>query len=258
MNFELNKYIAISSLITLLTFTPNAYAFTWKDLWVKREQQASKLLKSGHPQQAADLFKTPAWQGTARYRAGQYKQAHKAFSKEDTADGHYNRGNALAHDGQLQEAIEAYDIALKHDAKHEDAKYNRNLLQELQKQQQSQSNKNNQHQDEQDQQTQGQKQQQQDKSQQSQQHTKQDQKEQQANDTSKKDNTSSQENQKNSREDAQEFQKAKNKSQTQSQTSASQTKDQETEQWLRQIPDDPGGLLKQKFLRDYQKRHSSG
>ena len=30
--------------------------------------------------------------------------------------------------------------------------------------------------------------------------------------------------------------------------------DQATEQWLRQIPDDPGGLLRRKFQRDYQLR----
>ncbi|MHA7840248.1 MAG: tetratricopeptide repeat protein [Gammaproteobacteria bacterium] len=32
---------------------------------------------------------------------------------------------------------------------------------------------------------------------------------------------------------------------------------QATEQWLRQIPDNPGGLLRQKFLRDHQRRQQA-
>ena len=28
-----------------------------------------------------------------------------------------------------------------------------------------------------------------------------------------------------------------------------------TEQWLRKIPDDPGGLLRRKFLYQYQRQH---
>ena len=31
-------------------------------------------------------------------------------------------------------------------------------------------------------------------------------------------------------------------------------KEQSKKQWLRVIPDDPGGLMREKFLRDYLKR----
>ena len=34
--------------------------------------------------------------------------------------------------------------------------------------------------------------------------------------------------------------------------------EQATEQWLRQIPDDPGGLLRRKFEYEYQKRGARG
>ncbi|MCP5160587.1 MAG: VWA domain-containing protein [Hahellaceae bacterium] len=37
-----------------------------------------------------------------------------------------------------------------------------------------------------------------------------------------------------------------------------QEKDQATEQWLRRIPDDPGGLLRRKFAMQYQERQSNG
>jgi Ca-activated chloride channel family protein len=33
---------------------------------------------------------------------------------------------------------------------------------------------------------------------------------------------------------------------------------QATEQWLRQIPDDPGGLLRRKFEYEYQKKYGRG
>lgn len=34
-------------------------------------------------------------------------------------------------------------------------------------------------------------------------------------------------------------------------------KDQQTEQWLRRIPDDPGGLLRRKFLQQYQRQNAN-
>jgi len=34
-------------------------------------------------------------------------------------------------------------------------------------------------------------------------------------------------------------------------------KDQQTEQWLRRIPDDPGGLLRRKFLQQYQRQNGN-
>ena len=41
-------------------------------------------------------------------------------------------------------------------------------------------------------------------------------------------------------------------------SSHSSLQDQQTEQWLRRIPDDPGGLLRRKFLQQYQNQRSEG
>ena len=37
-------------------------------------------------------------------------------------------------------------------------------------------------------------------------------------------------------------------------SSADSEKQQAKEQWLKLVPDDPGGLMKEKFLRDYIRR----
>ncbi|HZV37193.1 MAG TPA: tetratricopeptide repeat protein, partial [Pseudoxanthomonas sp.] len=51
--------------------------------------------------------------GAQAYRKGDFASAEKAFSDMQGADGAYNRGNALAKQGRYDEAIAAYDEALK-------------------------------------------------------------------------------------------------------------------------------------------------
>src|SRR5690606_17070845 len=80
---------------------------------------------------AAELFEDPEWRAAAQYRAGDYEASAATLAGLDTATAHYNRGNALARAGELRAAIAAYDRALELDPDHEDARYNRDLLQEL-------------------------------------------------------------------------------------------------------------------------------
>src|SRR5690606_39588424 len=77
------------------------------------------------------------WRGSAQYRAGDYGAAAQSFAGLDGADADYNRGNALARAGKLQEAIAAYDEALAQDPALEDAAANKALLEQLLRQQQS-------------------------------------------------------------------------------------------------------------------------
>ena len=67
----------------------------------------------------------------AEYEAGIYDRAAQSFAGENTADNFYNLGNALALQGDLQGAINAYEesLALQPDA--EDALSNRDFLQSL-------------------------------------------------------------------------------------------------------------------------------
>lgn len=96
----------------LLLTPPPAQAGSWDDLWLRRDQQGLQLLADEQPAAAADLFSDERWRGVALYRAGDYSGAATAFARDPSADGHYNRGNALAMAGRLEEALTAYRAAL--------------------------------------------------------------------------------------------------------------------------------------------------
>ena len=98
------------------------------------DYQAWRLLQAGQPQAAAERFADPRWRAAALYRAGQFEPAANALASATDADAHYNRGNALAKQGKLVEALAAYDAALALRASDADARYNRDLVQELLKQ----------------------------------------------------------------------------------------------------------------------------
>lgn len=106
----------------------NGSAFGWTDLWQRRDQQGAAALEQGELSKAATLFADPLWRGTALYRDKKYQEAAAEFAKINTPQAHYDRGNSLAQLGQYDEAIQAYDTALKQDPNFEDARFNRKLL----------------------------------------------------------------------------------------------------------------------------------
>ncbi|MCP5197081.1 MAG: VWA domain-containing protein [Gammaproteobacteria bacterium] len=120
----------------VLAAPPPVSAFGWKDLWTRPDQQGVQALQAGAAQQAARLLQDPAWKGSAQYRAGDYEKALENFSQLHSVDALYNRGNALAHLGRLQEAISAYDQALEQEPHHADAQHNKALVEKLLEQQQ--------------------------------------------------------------------------------------------------------------------------
>ncbi|HLM54355.1 MAG TPA: tetratricopeptide repeat protein, partial [Pseudoxanthomonas sp.] len=75
--------------------------------------------------------------GADAYRQGDFDAAAEAFSGIDSATGHYNRANALAKQGRLDEAIEAYDRALQRQPGMEDAIENRRIVDAARKRRQS-------------------------------------------------------------------------------------------------------------------------
>lgn len=96
----------------LLLTPPPVHAGSWDDLWLRRDQQGLQLLSDDQAGAAAERFTDERWRGVALYRAGDFTGAAAAFARDPSADGHYNRGNALAMAGRLEEALLAYRAAL--------------------------------------------------------------------------------------------------------------------------------------------------
>ncbi|MEE2651917.1 MAG: VWA domain-containing protein [Pseudomonadota bacterium] len=121
--------------LAIFTQPEHSYALDWQHPWKTADQQAMQRFQEA-PAEAAELFRDPMWRGSAHYRAGNYAAAADAFAERDSADAHYNRGNALAKVGKLDEALKAYDQALHRQPDMADAKTNKALVEQLTEQQQ--------------------------------------------------------------------------------------------------------------------------
>ncbi len=124
----------------LIPFSPPSEAWEWRDLWQRPDQQAQRDFDAGNSKAAAEKFEDANWRAAAQYRAGDFAGAAETLQSIDSVDAHYNRGNALAHEGKLKEAIATYDEALKKNPAMEDARANRDLVERILKQQQQQKN----------------------------------------------------------------------------------------------------------------------
>ena len=117
-----------------------AIAFEWNDLWINQNQKAMRALENEQAEVAAELFKDNEWKAAAKYRAGDYAAIEELLDKYQDNRSLYNKANSFARQGRFDEAIAAYDQVLKNDPEHEDAKFNKELIEkELEKQQQQQN-----------------------------------------------------------------------------------------------------------------------
>lgn len=229
--------------------------------WLTDDQQAAKLYEQA-PEQAAELFQHPAWKASAQYQAGQYEQAAKGFAAlPQNAENSYNLGNALAQNGQLQEALEAYDKALAQQPDFPQAVHNRKIVEDLLKQQEEQQQDQNQQQDQQQEQNS-------DSPDSEQQNSDEQNSEQQNSDQQNSDNQDSEQqnaadSQEENNEDGEEQDLQQNEQQDLQQDSQQNSPEQSDlsreeqeamEKWLQQVPDNPGNLLQRKFLYQYRQR----
>ena len=260
-----------------------AQAAGWQDLWLTPDQQAARALEQGRAGEAAELFEDPAWEAAARYRAGDYAASAETFARLDTPDAAYNRGNALARQGEYEAAIAAYEAALAAEPEHEDARHNLELLRRLrQQQQQSSGGEGESGEGEGQQQQPGQDQQ--DPGQSAQQSEQADGAQQQGEPGSEQDTGGSRqaeadgqsspadaeerqaieelreemrraaeaEEDANGGEDGDERRRRLAAASAEERSAREQT--QAMEQWLRRVPNDPGGLLRRKFRDQYQRQ----
>ncbi|MDH5544533.1 MAG: VWA domain-containing protein [Gammaproteobacteria bacterium] len=283
------------SIVLVATIAPYdpLYAADFDMLWKNDDQRGKQLFDEKKYRDAAQTFGDTRWQATSLYRDNKFAEALERFSKEGDVEDIYNRANTLAKLQKIEEAIKTYDEVLKRSPQHEDAQHNRDLLQSfLDQQENKQQNGQGDEQQNNEQQNQDEKQgadgqqgnendQQENNADQSSDKSKgqQSQQQQQAREKGKEpsDNESQQTAQ--SGQDKKEEAEQETQSQVAKQddenkqemaeekqaVAATDSKEayteesQAMEQWLRRIPDDPGGLLRQKFIiqhrmRDAQRR----
>ncbi|RRU99942.1 VWA domain-containing protein [Stutzerimonas xanthomarina] len=241
--------------LPLLLLQPQpANAFELQDLWLRRDQQGQRLLDGERPAEAAERFTDRRWQATARYQAGDYGGAAELFAEGNTAADHYNRGNALARSEAFEAAIEAYDQALDLQPDLQAAQRNKALIEELLRRQQEQPEPE-QEQDQQDEQT---------EEPLPQPEQPQSQEAGSAHSPSPEDaqvepsSEASGASQPSTTEATPETEEMDGSAaQAQHEALPEQERQQAMEQWLRQIPDDPGELLRRKFLYEQRKHQET-
>ncbi|GAA3979359.1 VWA domain-containing protein [Allohahella marinimesophila] len=267
---------------------PNMPSF-WERLWQRQDQLADEAYQAGEFATAAALYSEAARRGAAQYQMKAFGAAAETLaSAAPDPVTRFNQGNAHAYAGELELAIAAYDAALELDPDMNVARENRAMIEELlkqqqqqQKQQQQQQQKNQQDGEEDSEQEGGQGEQkpdgepsedgqgqdggtQQDSSKggkpgdqsASQDPGQQDNEteqtpaegQQQADDQAGKDE-SKQAAAEQSGGDGEELPDAAAAS---AEASTYDLSEQQQEQWLRRIPDDPGELLQRKFLYQYR------
>ncbi len=273
--------------LLLLPQSPGAEAGWWDDLWLTRDQQGQQALQRDDYEAAARLFEDTDWSATSAYRNEDFETAAERFAARDTADAWYNRGNALARSGQLDEAIEAYRESLQREPGRTDAEENLALLEQLkqqQEQQQQQGQGENRDRNEgQDQQQNPEQDQQQGSQQQQQDNAGQNDQGQQGEQTGENQQAGEEQHQEQGetdeqRQDAPDASEDEQQSPAESQAAAGEAEqagdeqqagaaaaqqgdneqDQAMEQWLRRVPDDPSGLLREKFRYESRRRQREG
>lgn len=251
-------------LLTIMPIDNSVYALDWNDLWKTRDQQAKEAMESGDYDKAIELFEDSEWLAAAHYKAGNYRQSANGYNNNSNIDHLYNHANSLAKIGQFEEAIENYEKVIAEEPNAEDALYNLNLLKDLLSENQSSEENNDDGQSSEEASTGEQSQQQNG-----------DESEQSDNEGNSKTGDSDDEsdanpNQKLSNEEdieaiQQELERAAEENSNQEpqqednnesglEGRMAQEQQQAMEQWLRRIPDDPGGLLRRKFRYQYQRQ----
>ena len=259
--------------------------------WLLRSQRQRRadMLERRDFDALTEVTGNQHWQAEAQYRNADFEQAADQFAALSEADESalYNQATALARAGQLDESLDLYNEILDRRPEHADALHNRDIVEQLKEQAQQQGqggqqlNSDDENRSEADQQEDGQDSadddagQQQDQNQQQEQSGDQQSGDQQSGDQQEGDQQNAGEQGQQDPQDAQQEsvdldtlsqngqlteQQQEMREQIEKQaleelatTEPLSEQQQATEQWLRQIPDDPSGLLRRKL----QQTHST-
>ena len=265
--------------LVLIANPQDANAQNWDDLWLTPDQQGQRALQNNDNEAAVSLFENTDWAATAAYRNEDFERATQQFSKTDSTDSWYNRGNALAKAGKIDDAIKAYEKSLELQPEQVDATENLELLKKLKEQQEQQEQENQDQEDKEDQEDQDQQDQNQDQNDQSgepensddqsdtgdQEQDSQDQQDdkQQPEDPPEPEEDPQEdegegEEEQTPEEEQEAQEQAAEQAQAEEASEEDKERDQAMEQWLRRVPDDPSGLLREKFKYESRQREQQG
>ena len=274
--FRRGILVAVAAIGLSATSYPESARAGW---WATPDQAAQRQFNDGNFASAAQTFEDDAWRASANYRAQSYEEVLSSVGEDIDPEAQYNMGNALARLGRLEEAIAAYDNTLSMAGDHADAQHNKQLLEDLLEQQEQEQQDKEQQQDQQSDSEDHSESNDSDSSDRSESESEsQNSAEQESDDPNESDSDRDSESDAGSSEqsaadepeptpepvpeaadssDAAEDSEPKDETQAQTQAEANSEleNEQATEQWLRQIPDDPGGLLRRKFEYEYQKKY---
>lgn len=259
-----------------------AEALDWQQWFKNSDQKASEQFKAGEFDAAGKQFEQPDWRAASQFKNKQFDDALQHY---DANNDLYNKGNALANLEKYEEAIKAWDDLLKENPSHEDAAFNKKQLEDFLKKQQQQDQKQDEQSQDQQQQNKDQQQEQKESDEQKQQEQqesdqqdqsdqqKEDQQQQKPSDGEKSEEEKEQQKSEQEKQDAKEkeeqLKKEQEKAQAEEEKEQEKTPeqlaaeqelkeeisdplDEKTKQWLRRVPDDPGGLMRNKFRYQYK------
>lgn len=224
-------------------------------LWETEEQYAQRLLDEGDAKAARAHFHDIERKAYASYLAGKPNETSELLSDLQDARSLYNRGTALARERRLPEALEVLEAAVEADPGNQDAILNRDAVKRALKEQNPQDGDTESAKSEPQQgaeqgdsspgkaDEEAKSPQPENHGQPSEQNPESPQPEQEQ--LAKAEESKDRSDQRKEPTDVTEPSDAE---------AESQEADQATEQWLRRIPDDPGGLLRNKFLYQYRRR----
>ncbi|MFC3034000.1 VWA domain-containing protein [Pseudoalteromonas fenneropenaei] len=130
--------LSVVVLVVMVSTPPPSFAFELPSWLQNTDQQALSAYQKGD-YAAAQQAQLNELKGAALYQQGQFDKAAELFKTAQTADGRYNYANALAKQGKLDDAIAAYDEALKLNPELQVAKDNKAIVEQLKQQQEQQS-----------------------------------------------------------------------------------------------------------------------
>lgn len=126
LHFRRGVLAALLPLAVCASFLPeSAEAANFSD------NEARRLFDAGRYTDAAAGFSDARWKAAAHYRAGRYDEAARLLEGKEDADSLYNRANAMAKMGHLQEALAGYEAALQIRPNDADTIHNRDLVRSL-------------------------------------------------------------------------------------------------------------------------------